>query len=338
MLLGQVASQLGNKRLLIVGNGKLQLLPFGALPNPESGLSGVEIQPPYPFQGGFANDSAQGTGGRETQPLLANHEIINLPSATSLAIQRQTWENRAPAPKTVAVIADPVFEHDDPRFASNIKPEAIGEQDLRDEIGIDIATRSGCLGFDRLPNSGIEAQNILNIAPNAATFTATGFAANHQNTLNTPLEQYQFLHFATHGCIQDDARLSHLALSRYQPDGELTPTAGLYLQDIYNLDLNAELVVLSACETGIGADVVGEGVVGMTSGFMYAGAKRVVFSLWKVDDAQTANLMSNLYQQLWTDERDPHQSLRQAQLQMWLSDSKYRAPYYWAAFTMQGDF
>jgi len=311
MLLGEIAPQLSNQRLLIVSNGQLQLLPFGALPHPE---------------------------GASIAPLLANHEIINLPSATSLAIQRQTWANRPPAPKTVAIIADPVFEANDDRFATNVTPQQLGNQDLSELIPLELATRAGCLGFRRLPHTGTEANNILALVPDTQKFIATGFEANHAAATAATLNQYQILHLATHGCIQDNARLSNLALTAYNPNGQLANNPALHLQDIYNLKLNADLVVLSACETGTGADVAGEGIVGMTSGFMYAGAKRVVVSLWSVSDVSTANLMSDFYRRMLEQNTNPNQALRQAQLAMWNSETKYRAPYYWAAFTLQGEF
>ncbi|WP_139276414.1 CHAT domain-containing protein [Spirulina major] len=319
MLLGTIPEKNPDKRLLIVSNGKLQRLPFAALPLP--------VSPPE-----VPGDTLP------TVPLIAQHEIINLPSATTLAIQRQTWADRAPAPKTIALIADPVFEANDDRFADNVNPEDLGNQDLSELIPLEIATRAGCLGFQRLENTAIEAKNILNLVPNGETLLATGFDANHATATSSDLNQYNILHLATHGCIQDNARLSNLALSSYQENGEFFENSALHLQDIYNLKLNAELVVLSACETGTGNDVAGEGIVGMTSGFMYAGAKRVLVSLWSVSDVGTADLMTKYYQAMWQDGRDPHTALREAQLEFWLSGGDYRAPYYWAAFTMQGEF
>jgi CHAT domain-containing protein len=111
----------------------------------------------------------------------------------------------------------------------------------------------------------------------------------------------------------------------------------LRLQDIFNLNLPAELVVLSACETGLGKDVQGEGVVGLTRGFMYAGAKRVAVSLWSVNDTATASLMTKFYQQMLDKELNPVAALRAAQLEMWKTD-QWKAPYYWAAFVVQGEW
>lgn len=111
----------------------------------------------------------------------------------------------------------------------------------------------------------------------------------------------------------------------------------LHLQDIFNLNLPAELVVLSACQTGLGKDVKGEGLVGLTRGFMYAGSKRVVVSLWRVKDRSTAELMTNFYQQMLQQGVNPVAALREAQLKM-LQTEPWKSPYYWAAFEIQGEW
>ncbi|MBP0016789.1 MAG: CHAT domain-containing protein, partial [Cyanobacteria bacterium SBLK] len=158
--------------------------------------------------------------------------------------------------------------------------------------------------------------------------------ADRDAATSAELAQYEILHLSTHGCIQDNPQLSGLALSLYDEEGQ-QQDGFLRLQDIYNLQLNADLVVLSACQTGIGSEVSGEGVVGLTRGFMYAGARRVTVSLWNVSDRATAKLMSDYYQNMLSEEMSPSQALREAQLQMWQA-GEY--PYKWAAFVMQGDW
>jgi CHAT domain-containing protein len=111
----------------------------------------------------------------------------------------------------------------------------------------------------------------------------------------------------------------------------------LRLHDIYNLNLPADLVVLSACNTGLGKDVKGEGLVGLTRGFMYAGASSVMASLWKVDDEATAELMKQFYRGMLKDGLPPAAALRRAQVTMWRQKA-WRSPYYWAAFTLQGEY
>ncbi len=130
--------------------------------------------------------------------------------------------------------------------------------------------------------------------------------------------------------------LSGVVLSLYDEKGK-SRDGFLRLQDIYNMNLPAELVVLSACETGLGENVKGEGIVGLTRGFMYAGAKRVVVSLWSVNDVATSELMGKFYQKMLQEKQNPVTALRQAQLEMWKSEN-WQSPYYWAAFTVQGDW
>jgi CHAT domain-containing protein/tetratricopeptide (TPR) repeat protein len=305
MLLGQIAGELNGQRLVIVGDGKLQLLPFAALPWGR---------------------------GASLAPLLKNHEIITLPSATSLAVQREQWQNRQPAPRTLAVIADPVFKANDPRLGENATATVAG-----DLSQVDSLFRNSCGDFERLPHTATEAEQILALVPDAQEFSALGFDANYATATNPTLGQYRIIHLATHGCIQDDPLLSRLALSSFTAGGQQAETSSLKLQDIYNLKLNADLVVLSACQTGTGKEVQGEGIVGLTRGFMYAGARRVAVSLWSVNDRATSILMSDYYRQMLEQKVEPAAALRQAQLAMWQSES-YSAPYYWAAFTMQGDW
>lgn len=307
MLLGQIGNELKGQRLVIVGDGKLQLLPFAALP--------------------------WGSGTKLT-PLLANHQLIALPSATSLAVQREQWQKRPQAPKTLAMIADPVFKANDSRLGSNARTIVAG--DLSQEPSL-LLTRNGCGDFDRLEHTQTEAQQILSLVPDAQKFSAMGFDANYTTATQSKLSQYKIVHIATHGCIQDNPLLSNLALSFFKADGQKAETSLLKLQDIYNLELNADLVVLSACQTGTGKEVQGEGVVGLTRGFMYAGARRVVVSLWSVNDRATSILMSSYYHQMLKQGLDPAAALQQAQLTMWQSGN-HSAPYYWAAFTIQGDW
>ena len=109
------------------------------------------------------------------------------------------------------------------------------------------------------------------------------------------------------------------------------------LTDIFNLKLAANLVVLSACESGMGQNIKGEGMVGLTRGFMYAGAQRVAVSLWNVDDEETSVLMQKFYQKILQQKLAPAADLRAAQMEM-MQQEKWISPYYWAAFTLQGEW
>src|SRR5262249_10369987 len=152
---------------------------------------------------------------------------------------------------------------------------------------VQLATRSSALAtgtLARLPYSAQEAEAIASLVPEDQRYVAVGFQANRDTLLGLGLDDYRLIHFATHGVI--DTRypdLSALALSGFDAAG--APTNGLLgLPDIYALHLNADLVVLSACETALGRDIRGEGLLGLTQGFLYAGAKGVVASLWPVAD------------------------------------------------------
>jgi CHAT domain-containing protein len=127
-----------------------------------------------------------------------------------------------------------------------------------------------------------------------------------------------------------------LVLSLFDEQGK-RQDGFLRLHDIYNLNLPADLVVLSACNTGLGKDVRGEGLVGIVRGFMYAGAARVVASLWKVDDEATAELMKRFYQQMLQERKTPAAALRAAQIGM-SQQKRWHSPYNWAAFVLQGEW
>jgi CHAT domain-containing protein len=165
----------------------------------------------------------------------------------------------------------------------------------------------------------------------------TGFEANRETVINSDLSRYQIVHFATHGLINDEhPELSGILLSSVNKSGE--QEKGFFqLHDIYNLNLSAKLVVLSACSTGLGKDVKGEGLIGLTRGFMYAGSKGVVASLWKVDDRATAELMGYFYEAMLKDNLPPAAALRMAKEKL-RRQKQWREPYFWAAFVLQGEY
>jgi len=166
---------------------------------------------------------------------------------------------------------------------------------------------------------------------------SVGFDASRSKALGPELATYRIVHFATHGMINNEhPELSGIVLSLFDRDGH-SQNGFLRLQDIYNLHLPVDLVVLSACSTGLGKDVRGEGLVGLTRGFMYAGAAGVVASLWKVDDDATAELMKHFYEAIFRKGLSPGAALRDAQLAMQQS-RRWHAPYYWAGFVIQGQY
>jgi len=331
MILSPVAEQIRGKRLLIVSDGALAYIPFAMLPSPNS-------------------------TGPHPEPLVVEHAIVNVPSASVLAVLRQQQANRPQAPKAVAVLADPVFAKDDARvagsgqksgadFAQTRSTQGTHDDSLtlatdllvRSAADVGLKRRRGELHFPRLPFSRQEAEAVAAVVPKSEMLEALDFRASLSTAVNPDLAQYRIIHFATHGLLDSrNPELSGLVLSLVDQHGR--PQNGfLNLQDIYNLNLRADLVVLSACETGLGKEVDGEGLMGLTRGFMYAGASRVMASLWNVSDAGTAQLMSRFYRAMEQEGMRPAAALRAAQIQMW-REKRWGDPYYWAAFQIQGEW
>jgi CHAT domain-containing protein len=195
----------------------------------------------------------------------------------------------------------------------------------------------GRTGFTRLPFSRQEANSIFALTPKGTGLKATDFNASRDMAKSPQLGEYRILHFATHGLLNSERpELSGLVFSLLDREGK--PQDGfLRLHEIYNLQLNADLVVLSACETGLGKEIKGEGLIGLTRGFMYSGAPRVVASLWNVDDLATAELMKLFYQRMLKDGQPAGAALRAAQLEM-SGQKRWASPYYWAGFVLLGDW
>ncbi len=239
---------------------------------------------------------------------------------------RKQVKGRPLAPKKLAVLADPVYESGEERDYENPR-----ENSTRQAL-------ESCLSLAQLQFTRTEAENILALVPENQSFAALGHEASLATATSPQLANYQTVHFSTHGCInKDKPQLSGLALSAYNSEGEFQDPL-LRLNNIYNLNLPAELVVLSACETGLGQELAGEGLVSLTRGFMYAGAKRVVVSFWAVQDFSTSKLMSKFYEKMYQDNLKPAAALREAQLEMWRSEGNENDPYHWAAFTVQGEW
>lgn len=318
MVLAPVADRLGDKRLAIVADGALHYVPFAALPEPRpNGANGID------------------------QPLIVHHEVVSLPSASTLAVLRR--EPRVPAEKLVAVVADPVFDAGDVRVRRKTQTSPVSTAVPSEHISIQRSFETVDAGqsswpLPRLLGTRREARAILALAPSRARREALDFEASRQTAISGALGGFQVVHFATHALINNQyPELSGLVLSLVDADGR-AQDGFLRLNDIYNLRLPAELVVLSACRTGVGKEMRGEGLVGLTRGFMYAGAPRVITSLWQVDDAGTSELMSRFYRALLAGNGvSPAAALRQAQIEMW-RHTDWQSPYYWAAFALQGEW
>lgn len=335
------------KRLLVVGDAELQYAPFALLPVPAGdGQEGAGVAAVVPDKGGSV-------------PLLARRELVMLPSASvlgELRRERPSAKKHDPA-KLVAAVVDPVYSQDDERVESsrhrlarvkrNPRQGDAGSPPLHADghASADIlaAVRDVPVGdstgrVERLRFVRREADYILKAVPPKAAVEVVDFAASKKTVFDgKTLPPYAVVHFGTHGLLNDEhPELSGLLLSLFDEEGR--PQDGfLQLHEIYNLNLPAELVVLSACETGVGKKVRGEGLMALTRGFMYAGAKRVVASLWQVNDASTSRLMKSFYEKLLRDKSSPAAALRAAQLEM-LRHPAYGSPYYWASFVVQGEW
>jgi CHAT domain-containing protein/tetratricopeptide (TPR) repeat protein len=317
MILRPVAPDIQGKRLLIVADGALQYIPFAMLPAPDHGVDHL---------------------------LLADHEIVSLPSVSVLAIQRAAGRDRKPPSDQLAVLADPVFSLSDPRVKNLDDPNAVaktnseGPTRLLVHTAADANIKTAAISFiPRLPFTRQEAERILAASPATGNFEALDFKASRELVLSNQLNRYKYVHFATHGYLDSQQpELSAIVLSMVDEHGH--PEDGfLRVHDIYNLQLPADVVVLSACQTGLGKEVRGEGLVGLTRGFMYAGAARVVVSLWSVSDKATADLMARFYSRMLSAKLSPSAALRAAQLEI-AEEKRWSSPYFWAPFILQGDW
>jgi CHAT domain-containing protein len=296
------------KRILIVPDGSLQYIPFAALPLPDSRENGAV--------------------------LVSQHEIAVLPSASALVSLRRAAARRAPPTALAAIFADPIFEDDDPR----IERGDASAKTQRPKLPASIRALEGNY-IPRLQASRDEANAIatlLGTRGSKLVHVALDFDANRENVLNNGLSVFRFVHFATHGLIDaQHPEMSALILSLINRRGK-HQDGYLRLGDIYQLKLSADLVVLSSCESALGQDLESEGIIGLPRGFLYAGAKSVIASLWKVDDAATAKLMTSLYRRVRAGE-SPSAALRGAQVEM-AHDEQWSNPSYWAAFVLEGDY
>ena len=255
------------------------------------------------------------------RPLGIAREVVSLPSAGALAALRQRPDPRPLPGHTLAILADPVFAADDPRVSA-ARPVARG--------GARPAP-----SWPRLPATRREAEALARLLPEGEAFVALDFAADAELLTGGALASFRLLHLATHGLIDaGEPELSGLALSLVDRRGE--PRAGwLRLLDVARLELAADLVTLSACRTALGREVESEGLVGLPSGFLAAGAQRVLVSLWPVADEAAATFMGRFYAALLGERLPAAAALRAARAALW-AEPRWRAPAFWAAFEPPG--
>lgn len=258
-----------------------------------------------------------------SDPLIVRHFVDRIPSASVLRKLRDRRAARRPPERLLSALGDPVSGDSDNRLPA-------GTRGYGDAEG----------GLPRLPDAGREVGHILRIArsahPGAKVTSATGFEATRDQVLGGALGSSSIAHLAAHGLVDADRpERSAILLARFDARGRRRE-GRLTAEDVRGLDLPADLVVLSACQTALGRDLRGEGTMGLTHAFLSAGASGVVVSLWSVDDRATAVLMERFYRALLVDGLPPAAALREAQLALW-RDPRWRAPFYWAGFVIEGD-
>lgn len=305
-LFGQVADKFAENRLIIVPDGKLKYFPVSALPLPDA---------------------------ESEEPILLSHEVVYEPSASTLFILTNN-KNQLPT-KDLLVFSDPVFSENDPRILTKEKTEENSNSETILTEKYRFAESLNTL--ERLEASKKEADSIVNIIGASNTDNFSGFSANRERLFNTQIGNYKIIHFATHGLLNEERpELSGIVLSRFNEQGQKLEEF-VRLQDIYGLKLNSDLVVLSACETGIGKEIRGDGLMSLNNAFLQVGAKSVMSSLWKVEDGATLELMKNFYAFMANENITPSKALQKAKIKM-RRDERYKSPFYWAAFTVQGNF
>ncbi|HLJ49748.1 MAG TPA: CHAT domain-containing tetratricopeptide repeat protein [Bryobacteraceae bacterium] len=304
MVLAPIRNAIGKDRVVVVPDGALAYIPFDAL---------------------FLAPERR---------LIEDHDVVTVVSLSSLKLIRDRIRNRTPAAKLVAVFADPVFNRNDPRVESGGQRTPVANRNVELERS---ASDVGLTNLDRLVSTRREAAAIAALAPEKLRWESLDFNAALTAVRDPRLSDYRIIHFATHGLMNSrDPHLSGLVFSLVDRKGQ-PQTGFLRADEVSNLKLGADLVVLSACQTALGKELRGEGLLGLSRGFMYAGAPRVIASLWRVADAATAKLMSTFYEALLSDRVPAAEALRRAKLRL-MRDSLHSSPYYWAAFTLQGDW
>lgn len=287
ILLAPVLPHLKQQRLLIIPQGALQYIPFEVLT-------------------------------KNASPLVVDHEISYLPSASLLAFLQK--KNKLSFDKEIAIFADPIFSASDQR---------LGKYSLKNQ-NLD-------QNLQRLFSTRFEAERIASFVPPHQSLVALDAEASREDAIKADLSRYRILHFATHAFIDDEhPELSAIMLSNFDSSGRKT-NGLLRSAEIINLDLDNEMVVLSGCRTGLGKNVRGEGLLNLSRSFMLAGTSRILVSLWEVEDKATAELMARFYRKHLKEKMPASAALRAAKLEI-MNDKRWRLPFYWSPFILQGDW
>ena len=318
----------GKRSLIIVPDGILYYLPFETLLKPLPNIpQGHLSRLPY---------------------LIRDYAISYVPSASVLASLLNDSKQRETSQKKFLAYADPVYTAVKPDEYSSIRSA------LDNTFGQSRPWKLQSLAYSRE-----EVERIAKLYPHDQTSLFLREQASEENVkTNDRLNQYQYIHFAVHGLLNEKIpQYSGLILSLRQSkkddsadtqeqtgmgkeilstqDSPQIEDGLLQVYEIFDLKLNADLVVLSACETGLGKEVKGEGMIGLTRAFLYAGARSLVVSLWKVEDRSTAQLMEKFYRFAGNKSMSKSEALRQAQLEL-IRNTEFSHPYRWAGFTLVG--
>lgn len=325
-VVGPAASVIGDKRMLVVADGALNYIPFEALVTAPGGADYSAL--PY---------------------LIKTNEIVYAPSASVVAIIRKSAVK--PTSKSILLVADPVFNSNDPRAKGATATGAGGAGDTRG-LGLSSAL-TDVAGTPGASNTGAPAQGLMLARLNGTRAEAEGIAtltkanggqaemlfdlnANEAALQTRDLKNLRVLHIATHGLLNADRpQFSGVVLSLV---GNKSGDGFLRTDEIFNLKLGSPLVMLSACETGLGKEKRGEGVIGLTRAFMYAGAPTVGVSLWSVSDNSTALLMTDFYKRMLSGPGMPPAAAMRGAQQGMIAGKKYSAPFYWAPFVLVGEW
>lgn len=303
-LLGPAEAALRDRpRLIISPDGPLLLLSFEALLTAPATSANTSLYGDLPY-------------------LIREKSVTYVPSASVFA------EIGAPADSTLAppgpglflAFADPTYQPAKPAQASS-GAQAWGFQ------------TAGLTSPHRLPESRREVEGIARLFPPGEVQIYLDSEASEKNVRDNPLlKKARWIHFAAHGFLNEERpEYSGLLLAR---DGDPADNGLLQVYEIFNLELSADMVVLSACDTALGKNVSGEGLLGVSRALLYAGAASVVVSLWQVSDASTSDLMVRFYRHLMGNE-EKAEALRQSKLEL-IREGRYAHPYHWAAFTLIG--
>jgi CHAT domain-containing protein/tetratricopeptide (TPR) repeat protein len=323
------------RRLVIVADGALHYVPFTALPLPPGWT--VPVEKPS-------------TRHASPASLVQRFEVATAPSAAVVSLIRQQGATHSAG---LAVLADPVFDREDPRVQAQLgtapkrPPHRSRPRDVPALLAFsmteghdslfDPTSTLGAPSLPRLEYTRELADSLYHSTVGRPTLRAVDFEASRQTATAADLARYRTVVFASHALMNSRRpELSGIVLSLVDEKGQ--PQDGvLRLPDVYNLKLDAELVVLGACETALGEEVKGEGLIALSRGFMYAGARRVLASLWMVDEEATMELLKRFLRKVENDKMSYPEALRQAQLEV-ASQARWAAPYYWSGFVLQGDW